>query len=203
MGCNYRHKVWCTKHPLWDVLLAEWSLIKEYCSFPTVEASLSCLSWPWQSYILLSRHIPLPFFGCISIPDAQFSPVLYLYNVNTRCSCVAYRRRYIQSWQYPDCGGVCEESTWFLLHFSPKARHRADGAATMPGAWFSTPFHRSWSCNGNQWSHTAGKLAKQRLALTPWGGFSPLVGETVLVRTFVNLVRFMSIKSIAFDFKGG
>lgn len=77
-GCNYGHKVWCTKHPLWSMLPAEWGLIKEYCFFPTVEASLSWLSWPWQGYTLLFRYNPRPFFGCIFIPVAQFSPVLYL-----------------------------------------------------------------------------------------------------------------------------
>lgn len=63
----------------------------------------------------------------------------------------------------------------------PKAQHRAERAATIPEAWFSTPFHVSWLCNGNQWSYTARKLVKQRLALTPWIGFSSLVGETILV----------------------
>jgi len=84
----------------------------------------------------------------------------------------------------------------------PEAQHRADCAAAMSRAWLSTPFPMSWLCNGNQWSCTARKLVKQRLALTLWRGFSLLVGETILVNTLVNLAPFMSIRSTVFDFKG-
>lgn len=106
-----------------------------------------------------------------------------------------------QAW-CPACRGVCEESTYFLLCFSPQSTRQSWLCNHIPRAWLSTPFHMSWLCSGNQWSYTARKLVKQRLGLTPWRGFSSLAGETILVHTFVNLVPSMSIISIAFDFKG-
>lgn len=200
MGCIYEHKVGRTKHPLWDdTLLAEWSFIKEHWIFPATAASPSWVSWAQECCILLPRSSPAPHFGFLyQVPKALLYPLQSEYQLPV-CS-TQEKRRHRSGAQLAE---VFVRRAQSSFHAScPKARGRADCAATIPRAWLSTSFHTSWLCSGNQWSYTARKLVKRRMALTPWRGSSSLVGETILVHTFVNLVPFMSIKSIAFDFKG-
>lgn len=199
MGCIYEHKVGFTKHPLWDdAPLAEWSFNKEYWIFPTIEASW--VSWAQECHTLLPlSSLPDAFVGFLhQVPKSLLYPLQNEYQLPVGST--QEERRHRHGAQLAEVFVRRAQSSFYAS--CPKARGRADCATTIPRAWLSTPFHMSWLCSGNQWSYIARKLVKQRLALTPWRGFSSLVGETILVHTFVNLVPFMSIKSIAFDFKG-
>lgn len=138
MGCDYGHKVRCTNPLGHDMLLAEWSSIKEYCFFQAIGASLSCLSWAQESYILLSWSTALPLVGCICLPGAQFSALQREYQMPV---CGIQERTYIQSWQCPALWG--EHIVHFTL-LTPK--HDTELTVHPRGPGPDSPLH--FTCHG-------------------------------------------------------